>query len=156
MSKENHPNFHAVRFVANLVESYCASIRGSIPPKDIPFPQKLLLSFVEKVESHVDRLSINPGSKEDENSKQEIRLASEVNDEEVAIALAKRLNNTKIPLWTTRTVEYEKVTIDYDDDLCVFDFIVTVDDPFVDVFDLQTISLFIRGYWEGWLAEATS
>lgn len=56
MSKENHPNFHAVKFVTDLISSFYESLRG--PGKsDIQLTDDLrrqIIVFAEHIEHEID------------------------------------------------------------------------------------------------------
>jgi hypothetical protein len=54
MSLENHPNFHSCKFVADIVESYYACLRGKGLEYKIDIRKDLLLRFVEEIEKDVD------------------------------------------------------------------------------------------------------
>lgn len=55
MSLENHPNFHAVGFMADLVRIYFKALRGNAQ-KDMPDElHKLFSGFVSDVETVVDK-----------------------------------------------------------------------------------------------------
>ena len=55
MSIENHPNFHAVSFVAKLIEAYYESLRGKASKDNAPAPTALFSNFVLDVEEMVDK-----------------------------------------------------------------------------------------------------
>lgn len=52
MSLENHPNFHAVKFAADISSSYYKSLR--IDVEDAPSIRNLVVEFVSRVEEMVD------------------------------------------------------------------------------------------------------
>lgn len=62
MSKENHPNFHACKFVTDITISFFQSIRNTkLTKEDVDNMsekfQKITLEFVGKVEDIVDEQS---------------------------------------------------------------------------------------------------
>lgn len=54
MSLENHPNFHALKFVAAIMSSYYACVRGGAE-KNSPNIVKEVHEFVAQIEAKVDR-----------------------------------------------------------------------------------------------------
>lgn len=56
MSKEYHPNLHAVQFATSIIEAFYNSIRpDSLLSKDkIPDIREDVLDFVDKIECKVD------------------------------------------------------------------------------------------------------
>lgn len=54
MSLENHPNFHAVQFAADIVSSYYKSLRGCATPEISPDLHQEIVDFVATVEEKVD------------------------------------------------------------------------------------------------------
>jgi hypothetical protein len=55
MSIENHPNFHACKFTADVISSMYESLRGNATKEDIPENlDKLVVEFVCKVEQVID------------------------------------------------------------------------------------------------------
>lgn len=58
MSLENHPNFHAVKFAADLVASFYACRRGDgcdVDLDDLGGPA-ILVQFVSDIETAIDRI----------------------------------------------------------------------------------------------------
>lgn len=58
MSQENRPNFHAVRFVTDMMTSYKESLRGEAAKQGFPFDDELremFVEFTERVNDHVDK-----------------------------------------------------------------------------------------------------
>lgn len=56
MSLENHPNFHSIKFVTDIMVSYHKSIRGKADKKSVNNEKltNLVIEFVGKVEDLVD------------------------------------------------------------------------------------------------------
>lgn len=55
MSKENRPNFNAVKFVVDIIESYQKSMRGEAKFEDVGMlPTDMISEFVEEVNLFVD------------------------------------------------------------------------------------------------------
>ena len=54
MSLENHPNFHALKFVTDILASYFECVRGGAE-KNSPNITKEVQEFAELIEAKVDR-----------------------------------------------------------------------------------------------------
>jgi hypothetical protein len=54
MSLENHPNFHALKFVADIMSSYYECLRGGAE-KNAPNVREEVAEFVAQIEAKVDR-----------------------------------------------------------------------------------------------------
>ena len=55
MSEENHPNFHAVKFVVEVMNAYKSSLRGLGVKVLTPKVNGMVAEFAEKIEEEVDR-----------------------------------------------------------------------------------------------------
>ncbi len=77
MFKENHPNFHAIKFTSEIMRSYYKSLRGKSPKDNSMDISDLVHVFVEAVEGRVDwsvrdrddYLSLSLNSRKDLSSK---------------------------------------------------------------------------------------
>jgi len=56
MSLENHPNFHAVKFTADITSSYFECLRGCAGKKNAPEIMAEVVEFVANIESMVDEV----------------------------------------------------------------------------------------------------
>ena len=68
MSLENHPNFHVVKFVTDIMVSYHACIRGNAKKMGVNMSNKIcreLANFVDNVEEDVDQ-EVNDNTKKEE------------------------------------------------------------------------------------------
>lgn len=54
MSKENHPNFHAVNFATAILKAYYESLRGKANKDNCPNINEQLQGFVMEIEELVD------------------------------------------------------------------------------------------------------
>lgn len=58
MSLKDHPNFHSVKFVTDVMSSYYESLRGDASPTNCPNIQDEVVKFVLEIEDKVDRNTI--------------------------------------------------------------------------------------------------
>lgn len=54
MSIDNHPNFHACKFAANITASFFDCLRGKMSPAIAPDIKQDIVDFVAKIEEKVD------------------------------------------------------------------------------------------------------
>jgi len=54
MSTEKHPNFHALKFVTEIMSSYYESLRGKANKKNCPDIRSEVLIFVNQIEEKID------------------------------------------------------------------------------------------------------
>lgn len=54
MSLENHPNFNAAKFTADVTESYFKCLRGGASVKNHPSVSEDIVKFVIEIDSKVD------------------------------------------------------------------------------------------------------
>ncbi len=54
MSKEDHPNFHAVKFTTAIVSAFYESLRGEASVDNCPDISEELQAFIYLVETKVD------------------------------------------------------------------------------------------------------
>lgn len=55
MSIENHPNFHAVNFVTQIISAYYESLRGKASVKNSPDIKDRVALFCNEIEELVDQ-----------------------------------------------------------------------------------------------------
>ena len=71
MSIENHPNFHAVKFVTGVMTAYYESLRGKASEEHHPDIRDLVIEFSTRIEEKTDKFCKDQDIRE--TMKQEIR-----------------------------------------------------------------------------------
>ena len=54
MSLENHPNFHVIQFLTDVIVSYTRCLRGDANIMTSPIPHEMILDFCNQIEIVVD------------------------------------------------------------------------------------------------------
>jgi len=65
MSIENHPNFHVINFVTQIMSAYYDSLRGGVNNHNAPDVKEEVASFANKIEEKIDEAVLGMEHKND-------------------------------------------------------------------------------------------